>query len=333
MPTENSVASLFVAAPRRRPKLGLVSAAVLFTLAAPLAHAASDFWNKKPAAEWTDAEKEQLRNKSPWAKKVTSELTMGGGRRGGGGEGGGGGRGGRGGNGGLAGNGIAGAESNGIGGGGGGGGRGGRGGGGDMGAPGDFAPSGPQVVVRWESAAPFGDASGDKLPKALEGHYAISVTGVPQQILMMALGGGRGGRGGRGGDGRGGDGRGGDSRGGAGREGSVGPAPAPAAAGAPDGAQGPEASAPAEDPAARQKAMVARLLQSVSLTAKGRDPQGAELVLQTADKQTLIFGFAQKDLPLDVKDKDVLFTMKLGPLTVKAKFEPKEMMYKGSLSL
>ena len=48
---------------------------------------------------------------------------------------------------------------------------------------------------------------------------------------------------------------------------------------------------------------------------------------------TLIFGFPKGALPLTAADKDVQFTMKLGPLTVKAKFEPKEMMFKGELAV
>ncbi len=291
----------------RRRLFGLVGAAGVSLLTTPFAFAASDFWNKKPFAEWSEQEIEQLKTKSPWAKKIRGEMAGGGGRAGGGGgdEGGGGGRGGgRGGNGGLAGGGIATADSNGIGGGGGG--RGGRGGGG--GGGGEFAAQGPEVVVRWESAGPLSDIKKEKMPKEIDGHYAISVTGLPQQMLMMAMMGGGRGRGGRGG-------RDGGGREGVGREG----APAP--------------EAPQEDPAARQKAMVARLLQSVSLSAKGHDPQSAVMVLQTADKQSLIFGFPKKDLVLEAKDKDLVFTMKLGMMTIKAKFEPKDMNYKGALSL
>lgn len=36
--------------------------------------AAQDFWNKKPAAEWSSQEIKQLINKSPWAKDVHVEL-------------------------------------------------------------------------------------------------------------------------------------------------------------------------------------------------------------------------------------------------------------------
>ena len=296
----------------RRRLLGLVGAAGFSLLTTPLAFAASDFWNKKPFAEWSEQEIEQLKTKSPWAKKIRGEMAGGGGRAGGGGgdEAGGGGRGGgRGGNGGLAGGGIASADSNGIGGGGGG--RGGRGGGG--GGGGEFAAQGPEVVVRWESAGPLSDIKKEKMPKEIDGHYAISVTGLPQQMLMMAMMGGGRGRGGRGG--RDGAGRDGGGREGAGREGA------------------PPPEAPPEDPAARQKAMVARLLQSVSLSAKGHDPQAAVMVLQTADRQSLIFGFPKKDLPIEAKDKDLVFTMKLGMMTIKAKFEPKDMSYKGALSL
>ena len=31
----------------------------------------SDFWNKKDPADWTSTEKDQLTNKSPWAKEIT----------------------------------------------------------------------------------------------------------------------------------------------------------------------------------------------------------------------------------------------------------------------
>src|SRR5579885_815442 len=126
--------------------------------------AASDFWNKKESAQWTPQEIEILKTKSPWAKKVHGEIAGGAGRFGGGSGGaggeGGGSRGGFGGD-------ISGADSNG-GGGGGGGRRGGRGGGGDAGGGGFAAvPQGPEVVIRWESAAPVLEATKFKLPEPL----------------------------------------------------------------------------------------------------------------------------------------------------------------------
>ena len=45
------------------------------------AFAASDFWNKKKPAEWTEQEIQELRTKSPWAKKVDADVS--GGRGGG----------------------------------------------------------------------------------------------------------------------------------------------------------------------------------------------------------------------------------------------------------
>jgi len=252
--------------------------------------AASDFWNKKEAAEWTPQEIESMKTKSPWAKKVHGE--------------GGGGYGGpstmnRSGSAGTFG-GMSGAESNGIGGAGGGrGGGGSRGGGGggdrDFG-PGPATPQGPEVVIRWESAAPVLSATKFQLPAPLAEHYAVSITGIPPSQLAMAIAG-------RGGMGRGRN---------------------------PEGEQQP---APASDPQAEAKARQERLLHAVTLSAKGHDPQNADVVLQTADQETLIFGFLKSNLPLTANDKDVEFEMKAGPTTYKAKFQPKEMLYKGALSV
>ena len=256
--------------------------------------AASDFWNKKDAAEWSDQEKDTLKTKSPWAKKIHGERGFGGGR--------GGGRGDSMSSGGSKGSfgGMSGAESNGISAGGGGGGRGSRGGGGDMGgsAP---APQGPEVVIRFESAAPILAATKLELPAALADHYAVSITGLPPQLVSMMLS-GRGGRGrGRGRDG---------------------------AQEAP-----PEAEQPPADPAAEAKARQDRVLHAASLSAKNKDPQAADSVMQTADKQTIIFGFAKASLPIGPADKDLEFILRAGPMEFKAKFEPKEMMYKGALAL
>ena len=258
------------------------------------AFGASDFWNKKEASQWTSQEIEALKTKSPWAKRVRGEGFGGGGNRGGGGEsmdragsqgsfGG-----------------MSGADSNGLGGGGGGRGGGGRrGGGGDAGSGGPVAaPQGPEVVIRWESAAPVLAATKFQLPEPLADHYAVSITGLPPQMLMMAaMGAGRAGRRGR----------------------ESGP---------------PETEAPAPaDPQAEAKARQERLVHSATLSVKNHDPESADVVMQTADKQTVIFGFAKANLPLAASDKDVEFVMRAGPATFRAKFEPKEMMYKGSLTV
>jgi hypothetical protein len=248
--------------------------------------AASDFWNKKDPDEWSDQERETLKTKSPWAKKIHGEGGFGG--RGGG----------RGSS--MDGGGSRGGGGGGMSGGGGGKRGGGGGGGEDMSAA--PAPLGPEVVIRWESATPVLAATKFQLPSALADHYAVSVTGLPPQLLAIVLS-GRGGRGG--GRGRG-----------------------------EDGAPPPEAEAqPPADPAAEAKARQDRLLHAASLSAKNKDTQTADTVLQTADKRTIIFGFLKANLPLAPTDKDVEFNLKFGPTTFKAKFEPKEMMFKGALTV
>jgi hypothetical protein len=269
---------------------------------------AADFWNKKESSQWTPQEIETLKTKSPWAKKVHGEMA--GGRGGGGGRGSG-----------IGGSsmdasgsrgtfgGMSGAESNGISTGGGGRGGGGSrgGGGGEGGGGGGQVQEGPEVIVRWENAEPVLAATKFQLPANLQNHYAISITGLPPQLLAMVI-----------------NGRGGGSRRG-GREGDQAGAPAPAEA--------PAATPPTpEQQAELVKAREQRLLHAVSLAAKGKDPQNADTVMQTSDKQTLIFGFAKDALPLGPGDKDVEFVMHAGPMTIKAKFEPKEMNYKGTFS-
>ena len=156
------------------------------------------------------------------------------------------------------------------------------------------------MTVRWESAAPMMAATHLELPETFAKLYAISITGLPPQMIAMALnGGGRGGRG----------------------RGPGGP---------------PDASAPPQppaDPAVRQKEMVDKLLHSVTLSAKNRDPQSATMVMQTKVTQALIFGFEKISLPLTGSDKEVLFTLKLGMLTVKVKFEPRDMTFDGQLAV
>ncbi|MES1262427.1 MAG: hypothetical protein ABUS49_11885 [Acidobacteriota bacterium] len=281
----------------RRKILQTFSEAGLLLVSTSRAFGASDFWNKKAASEWTGDELEQLKTRSPWARKTRAELRggAGGGRDGESSMDRSGSRGTFGG--------MSGADSNGISdsGGGRGGGRGGRGGGESGGGGGAAAPQGPEVIVRWENAKPILEATRIKLPPDLENHYAISVTGLPPQLLAMMLAGGGRGRG-------------------RGRNGGNPP-------------ETPETPQAPEDPAARQKAMVARLLHSVTLSAKGRDPEAADLIRQTNNNETLIFGFPKEGLPLAAGDKDVEFLMKLGPLTLKAKFEPKDMKYKGELSV
>jgi hypothetical protein len=238
-------------------------------LSGSLARAASDFWNKKQASDLSADEIAQLRNKSPWAKKVQSEVTAGRAARmdskGSKGTFGG----------------MSSADSNGLS-------KLSRG----AGQPNPLSPgvSGTQtldVVVRWESAKPLLEATKVALPQPFESHYAVSITGVPLPTLQRAL---------------------------------------------TDADERKEPEAP-EDPAARQKAMVERLLAATTLTPKGRPAVAADLMIQSPDKQSLIFAFQKQSLPLAENDKDVTFDMNLRTLKVKAKFELKEMLYQGTLAL
>jgi hypothetical protein len=167
---------------RRREVLRFAAMTGAAVWAESYAVAAADFWNKQKPSEWTDEQKEEIRTKSPWAKKVDAEMAGGGG----------------------------GARS--------GGGRS-RGGGGDTGDSGDspsggssrpsrtggggnsVAPEGnvggtpaPSLEILWMSAKPIQDAHPLTFGAKLENHYVIAVTGIPQQILNAAMRGGPSGR-------------------------------------------------------------------------------------------------------------------------------------------
>jgi hypothetical protein len=49
--------------------------------------------------------------------------------------------------------------------------------------------------------------------------------------------------------------------------------------------------------------------------------------------QSLLFAFDKSSLPLKVEDKEVLFTFKLAQITVKAKFDLKDMVVDGKLAV
>jgi hypothetical protein len=258
-------------APTRRAVLRTLVAALTVRTALP-----ADFWLKKPATEWSDDELHQILNKSPWAKKVIGDLPGANNLAAGADAG-------------AAGSGIRPARASnaaalGDGGvvGGEAGGRGGAEAPATAGGRSRGPAVAPEVVVRWDSAKPVLAALKAQLPKELDGHYALSIIGLPPQFIAMGFN---------------------------------------------------SSSSATTDPAARQKALVDTLLRGATLSAKGRDPQNADLVLQSADQHALIFGFSRQALPLTAMDRAVLFTLKLGQLTVKARFEPKEMLFDGQLAM
>ncbi len=154
----------------------LLSAATFATLP-HLSATPSDFWNKKPPSEWTREEIDRLLTKSPWAREVNAQYAAGEGnstsypgpnsdpngyppnsggqnrpRIGIGGLG----------IPGLGGITLPGAGQR-------------RG----NGSPRGGAASAYQGTVRWESALPILDALNTPLPEIFDGHYVLSVNGIP----------------------------------------------------------------------------------------------------------------------------------------------------------
>jgi hypothetical protein len=75
------------------------------------------------------------------------------------------------------------------------------------------------------------------------------------------------------------------------------------------------------------------LKNSATLRAKGKDPVQAGVVATSRGGSIVLFGFLKELLPLSEKDKEVTFALDTNQLALKAKFEPKEMMYRGKLAL
>jgi hypothetical protein len=78
--------------------------------------------------------------------------------------------------------------------------------------------------------------------------------------------------------------------------------------------------------------MLDRLKGSAYLQAKGKDAIQPGVVLQAPDGEVL-FGFAKEFLNLSSNDKDLQFSVSTGKLSLKVKFEPKEMIYKGQFAV
>jgi hypothetical protein len=76
------------------------------------------------------------------------------------------------------------------------------------------------------------------------------------------------------------------------------------------------------------------LLQSTTLTVKGKDPiQATDVQTSSSDQKGLALFVFPKTTPLSLDDKEVEFSTKLGPLVVKQKFHLKEMVLNGKLEL
>lgn len=109
--------------------------------------------------------------------------------------------------------------------------------------------------------------------------------------------------------------------------------PMPPAGGEGRGRGGPQGGAPggSQDPASRTQ----QLLQTSSLQRKGKDPiapDHAEFMDDDSDSVILLYFPADRQ-PIQLADKEVVFSSRVGPLTIKAKFTLKDMMYQGKLEL
>jgi hypothetical protein len=285
-------------------------------LAAPLLLVAGDTWRDKDPAQWNSDEVNQVLTNSPWAKQVTASVNQdnngsggGGGGRGGWGGGGGMGGPGGGGGGGWGGGGGMGGPGGGMGGGGwgGSGGMGGPGmGGGGMGGPGGGMGRGggrrggqgggmasAKLTVRWESAAPVHQA----LLKNESADAAKFSDWAKDYYVVTVSGLPKMGARRRGGDD--------DSQ-----------------------QQDPDQAKQMEE------RMQERLKENTSLKLKGRTiaPERLETLEAADGTRTEAFLFPRTSNIL-AADKEVTFSMGMGPMEVKSKFALKDMQFKDKLEL
>jgi hypothetical protein len=81
-------------------------------------------------------------------------------------------------------------------------------------------------------------------------------------------------------------------------------------------------------------AVPAAILKSSSyLQAKGKEPAQPGVVRYTKDGSRILFGFAKEFFPLSIADKDIQFLVNSGDIEIRARFDPKEMIYHGQLAI
>ena len=82
------------------------------------------------------------------------------------------------------------------------------------------------------------------------------------------------------------------------------------------------------------KGALDRLRQVTTLQIKNRQPlEAAGVQVQRENGTVYLFGFAKEGLPLTRDEKEVVFTTHMGNLAFTAKFNPKDMLYHGELSV
>ncbi len=75
-----------------------------------------------------------------------------------------------------------------------------------------------------------------------------------------------------------------------------------------------------------------RLQNGATLQAKGKDAAEAGIARRTRIG-SILFGFSRDYLHLTSSDREILFTLTTGLLTIKTKFDGKDMTYHGKLAV
>jgi hypothetical protein len=75
-----------------------------------------------------------------------------------------------------------------------------------------------------------------------------------------------------------------------------------------------------------------RIQSGTTLQVKGRDPVEAGIARRTRIG-SILFGFLKDRLPLTPIDRDIVFALTTSQLTLKTKFDAKEMSYHGKLAV
>ncbi len=87
-------------------------------------------------------------------------------------------------------------------------------------------------------------------------------------------------------------------------------------------------------PATLQRRMLEELSGAATLGARGKEPEQPGSVRPLPKSPGVyLFAFSKELLPLDTTDREVAFVLQTALMSVKVKFEPKEMVYRGKLSL
>jgi hypothetical protein len=88
------------------------------------------------------------------------------------------------------------------------------------------------------------------------------------------------------------------------------------------------------EPTITLEAMQEELQAAATLGVAGKDPAGAGIVRRmTGSESTYLFGFSKEFLTLTANDREAVFTLHTLRVSVKARFELKDMVYRGKLAV